>query len=112
MARIRSLRPEWLTRPALVFAPPHARLIALFLLQIADDEGRLEGDPQILRSRLYLHDPPRRAAFNRALKYLEERGEIVRYLSATGAPLISLPGYRDPTHWQYQRIDRPQASRL
>jgi hypothetical protein len=111
MRRIRNLRPDWLTLPSLATASPVPRLTMLYLMSIADDEGRIEGDANYHRAQLFPGGGTRKSTFTRGLRHLEEHGEIVRY-EVAGKSLIALPGYCDPGSWQYQVIDRRRASRL
>jgi len=111
MPRIRSIRPEFWTRRKLAAASPEVRLVMVGLIQLADDEGRLEADPVILRSQLFPAGGIAQAEFNRALEFLASIGEIVSY-EVDGAPYVCVPGWRDKKSWQYQQINKPQASRL
>lgn len=111
MPRIRSLRPEFWTRRRLAAAAPAVRLVMVGLIQLADDEGRLEADPVILRSQLFAAGGIEQADFDRALAFLAEAGEIVLYEEDT-APYAAIPGWRDKNSWQYQQISKRQPSRL
>jgi hypothetical protein len=111
MPRIRSIRPEFWTRRKLAAASPEVRLVMIGVVQLADDEGRLEADPVILRSQLFPAGGIGQAEFNRALEFLASIGEIVRY-EVDGAPYVCVPGWRDKKSWQYQQINKSQPSRL
>jgi hypothetical protein len=111
MPRIRSIRPEFWTRRKLAAASPEVRLVMIGVIQLADDEGRLEADPVILRSQLFPAGGIGQAEFNRAIEYLASIDEIVVY-EVDGAPYASIPGWRDKKSWQYQQISKAQPSRL
>ncbi len=111
MPRIRSIRPEFWTRRKLAAASPEVRLVMIGVVQLADDEGRLEADAVILRSQLFPAGGIGQAEFNRALEFLASIGEIVSY-EVDGAPYVCVPGWRDKKSWQYQQINKPQPSRL
>jgi hypothetical protein len=81
------------------------------LIQLADDEGRLEGDPVILRSQLFPAGGIAQAEFERALDFLDAAGEVVLY-AVGDAPYAAIPGWRDKNSWQYQQISKRQSSRL
>ena len=111
MPRIRSIRPEFWTRRKLAAAAPAVRLVMVGVIQLADDEGRLEGDTVILRSQLFPAGGVTQAEFDRAVELLAALGEIVRY-AVDDAPFIAIPGWQDRKSWQYQQISHPQHSRL
>src|SRR5262245_29540482 len=111
MPRIRSIRPEFWTRRKLAAAAPAVRLVMIGLIQLADDEGRLEGDPVILRSQLFPAGGIAQAEFERALEFLDAASEIVLYVVGD-APYAAIPGWRDKNSWQYQQISKRQTSRL
>src|SRR5262245_58960352 len=111
MPRIRSVRPEFWTRRRLAAAPPAVRLVMLGLIQRADDEGRLEGDPVILRSQLFPAGGIEQVDFDGALEFLAVAGEVVLY-AVGDAPYVAVPGWRDRNSWQFQQISKRQPSRL
>lgn len=54
--RIRSLKPEIWRDQELQLLPVHARLLFIGLISNADDEGRLEGHPGLIRSTIFPAD--------------------------------------------------------
>jgi hypothetical protein len=105
--RIRTIKPELWTDQTLQRQPLGARLTFIGLFSLADDEGRLEGDPVLLRSLIHPSDPKvNQRAFNDWLQGLEHAGRIRRY-EVEGMPYIDIPRFKS-----HQRVDKPRPSVL
>lgn len=105
--RIRTIKPEFWTDQTLQRQPLGARLTFIGLWSLADDEGRLEGDPVLLRSLIHPSDPKvTQRAFNDWLQGLEQAGRIRRY-EVEGMPYIDIPRFKS-----HQRVDKPRPSVL
>lgn len=57
MARIRTIKPEFFAHEAMASLPPHARLLALGLLCLADREGRLRWLPAQILGNVFPFEP-------------------------------------------------------
>lgn len=108
MARIRTIKPDFVQSQSIARVSREARLLFILLWTVADDEGRLRGHPRLLSSSLYPFDDDAHALMPRWLDELEAVGCIVRYsCNVSGTDYIAIPAWR--TH---QRIDRPSKSLL
>lgn len=56
MARIRTLKPSVWRDKAFCSVSRDARLLFIGLISNADDEGRFEADPELLRAAIYPRD--------------------------------------------------------
>lgn len=104
MARIRSIKPEFWEDERLGLMPRDTRLVFLALISLADDEGRLRGSPEFVRSRAFPYD----ASFDVApeLDRLARAGRI-RWYRSNGERLIEVLRFRE-----HQKIDKPSKSQL
>jgi hypothetical protein len=104
--RIRSLKPEIWQDEAVGHLSPHARLLFIGLITMADDEGRLRALPASILGHVFPYDDvsPRRLA-----KWLDElkRAKLLYLYAVEGTPYIALKGWA-----QHQKINKPQHSRL
>lgn len=57
MARARTVKPEFFTHEGLASCDPHARLLAIGLLQLADREGRLRWLPTQIHGNIFPFEP-------------------------------------------------------
>lgn len=104
MARIRTIKPEFWQDERIGLMPMAARLLYIGLWTIADDYGRLRGNPLFIRAQLFPYDNDIDVVGE--LDLLECTGRITRY-RADGEHFIWVRRFND-----HQRIDKPQESRL
>lgn len=104
--RIRTIKPEFWTHPVMARLPAQTQLLALALLNHADDEGYFMADPALVRGAC--------APFREPLTSIEQD---LATLSETG--WIDLCDHPDQgkigrvRSWdKHQHINRPNASRL
>lgn len=94
MARIRSVKPEfWDDRKLAKRASRDARLLYIALWNLADEWGRLNGDPQWIKGQVFSYDDDLDcAAIAKMLEELENPaiGAVVAY-EADGDPYLFLP---------------------
>lgn len=110
--RIRSIKPELWRNTQVQSCTRDARLCFIGLISHADDEGRIDGDPALLRSVIFPKDADitiRR--FERLLEELAASQDhagipLIHRYHVDGFSYIELPG------WNHQKINRPTASRL
>jgi len=57
MARIRTLKPEFFHHEGIASQPFAGRLLAIGLLQLADNQGRLRWMPKAIEAHVFPHDP-------------------------------------------------------
>jgi len=99
MARIRSIKPEWLDDERLVYASDAARVLSVALILLADDYGNGRGRPEWLASRVF--PAAKKSAATAALAELKRIG-FVRLYAVRGENYYSL------TNWsKHQRVDKP-----
>jgi len=107
VARIRTLKPELWMDPKVGSLSHGARLTFVGLITQADDEGRLEYHPRMLRGRLFLWDDEvTDETIERWVAEVEATG-MIRLYAQNGNQYIDLPNY--PKH---QKIDKPSPSPL
>lgn len=104
MARIRSIKPEFWQDEKLARLPLGARLLFIGLWNIADDVGRLRGNPLFVRSQVFPYEP--KADVEGWLGELHAIGVIQRYEKA-GESFISVTNFL-----KHQQISKPSPSRL
>ena len=102
MARIRTVKPGFFTDEKLAGCSPHARLLAIGLLQLADVEGRILDVPM----QIHAHCFPWEAMVkvSALLGELEVIGYVIRYENG-GKRYLCVPGFK--TH---QRLSGKEAS--
>lgn len=108
MARIRSVKPEFWTDEDLADLSRDARLLYIGLWNIADEHGRLRGDPRYVKGQLFPYDDDlSREAVDGLVDELAKVGKVVRY-QAKGSSYLFLP-----TLHKHQRLDTAKVpSRL
>lgn len=103
--RIRTIKPELFRDQVLQRLPRDQRLLFIGLFSHADDHGRIEGDPALLRSTIFPCDADisvkRLASW---LSSLEDNG-FIRCYQAAGQPFVDLPSWT-----RNQKVDRPSDS--
>jgi hypothetical protein len=102
--RIRSVKPEFWQDERLARLPHVTRLLFIGLWGIADDEGRLRGNPLFIRAQVFPYEP--HADVETALAELENAGLIVRY-EADSEAFVWVRNFR-----KHQKIDTRLKSKL
>jgi hypothetical protein len=104
--RIRTIKPELFLDEKVQALPSPARLLFIGLISHADDEGRLAGDPRVIRAQVFPMDALPVAKVAAWLKQMAQLGLIRRY-EADGFLWIEI------TNWRlHQRINRPRPSTI
>lgn len=106
MARIRTIKPEIWHDEFFASLPYEGRLLWIGLITQADDEGRLRGNPNLLRSMIFPYDTITGKRIETILRRLEQGCLILRY-EARGEAFIQLAKWS-----KHQRINRPSESLL
>jgi hypothetical protein len=106
MARIRTIKPEFPQSESMGKVSREARLCFVLLWTLADDAGRLRGNPKMLASLLYPYDDDAADLMGDWLSDLAVNGCIVRY-EVAGNSYVQICAWRD-----HQKIEKPSASRI
>lgn len=108
MARIRSVKPEFWQDEDLADVTRDARLLYIGLWNLADEHGRLRGDPRYVKGQLFPYDDDLFPAdVEELLKSLEGALKVVRYRSDGGQYLFL------PNLGKHQRLESDKVpSRL
>lgn len=107
MARKRMIDPNFWTDEKLGTCEPLARMTFMGLISQADDAGRLNGHPALIKSQVFPYDydiTPDQV--NKWLDQLEQKGLIRRY-EVDGQSYIYIPKFL-----KHQKINRPSDSKL
>jgi len=107
MARKRMIDPNFWTDEKLGTCEPMARYTFMGLISQADDAGRLNGHPALIKSQVFPYDyniTPDQV--NDWLNQLEQKGLIRRY-EVDGQSYICIPKFL-----KHQKINRPSESKL
>ena len=102
--RIRTIKPEFWQHPIMSRLPYDSRILALGLLNLADDEGYFDADPDYIRGAVLFREDS--SNVRRMLDELSRSG----WITLCGAP--ERPIGRVVNFRKHQRVDRPQPSRL
>ncbi len=103
--RIRSIKPEFWNHPVMGRLPDSLQLLALGLLNYADDEGYFLGDPKLINAALRALRPHR--SLPRMLSSLQNVQWIEQRYHAEMGHLCKVRAFS-----AHQRIDRPKPSTL
>jgi hypothetical protein len=106
MARIRTIKPEFPQSESMGKVSREARLCFVLLWTLADDAGRLRGNPKMLASLLYPYDDDAADLIESWLADLAVNHCIARY-AVGGNSYIQICAWRD-----HQKIEKPSASRI
>lgn len=106
MARIRTIKPEFPQSETMGNVSREARLCFILLWTLADDAGRLRGNPKMLASLLYPYDSDASRLMDKWLSELADNRCITRY-EVDGNSYIQINGWTE-----HQKIDKPSASRI
>jgi hypothetical protein len=102
--RIRTIKPEFWQHPVMSRLPYDTRILALGLLNLADDEGYFSADTDYIRGAVLFREDS--SNVRRMLDELSRSG----WITLCGSP--ERPVGRVVNFRKHQRVDRPQPSRL
>jgi hypothetical protein len=102
--RIRTVKPEFWVHPVMSRLPYDTRILALGLLNLADDEGYFDADPDYIRGAVLFREDS--SNVRRMLDELS-RSEWIDLCGGPDRPIGRVVNFR-----KHQRVDRPQPSRL
>lgn len=106
MARIRTIKPEFPQSESMGRVSREARLCFILLWTLADDAGRLRGNPKMLASLLYPYDDDAKRLIDKWLGELDGATCIRRY-AISGNLYIQIVGWTE-----HQKIEKPSASKI
>lgn len=106
MARIRTIKPEFVESESVGKISREARLLFILLWTIVDDDGRSRASSRFLASRLYPYDDDAAKKIGFWLEELE-LGQHVRLYEVDGDSYLDIPNWL-----KHQKIDHPSKSRL
>lgn len=106
MARIRTIKPEFPQSESMGRISRDARLCFIQLWTIADDYGRLRGNPRMLAGLLFPYDDDATGLIDGWLGELEREGCIFPYQCGR-ASYIQIIGWAE-----HQKIDKPTKSKI
>ena len=104
--RIRTIKPEFWQSETLASVSKESKLIAIAILNYADDEGYFFDVPQVMRGALFQFDEDS-TSIRRALDDLSRIGYIRRGTAECGKRVAHVVNFRS-----HQKIDRPQPSKI
>jgi hypothetical protein len=102
--RIRTVKPEFWVHPVMSRLAYDTRILALGLLNLADDEGYFDADPDYIRGAVLFREDS--SNVRRMLDELS-RSEWIDLCGSPDRPIGRVTNFR-----KHQRVDRPQPSRL
>lgn len=106
MARIRTIKPSFWGSDSIAEVSLEARLLAVGLVSMADDEGRFLASVNAISGYLFPHDEIPQAKLRRWLKELETVGFLQLYeVKKRHYGVV-------PKFTEHQRISHPQKSSL
>ena len=104
--RIRTIKPEFWQSETMASIPKDSRLLAIALLNYADDEGFFFAVPQVIQGALFPFDEDS-TSIRRGLDELSRIGFCSLGKTTEGKRIGRIVNFLD-----HQRIDRPQASKI
>ena len=107
MARKRMISPEIWASSSFAELSDFAKIVYIGLISNADDEGKGEADPALLKSTLFPRDEKKRAA--------DVKSALSEIARSTSTLFYSVEGknYYVLTKWKvYQKLDRPTPSKI
>jgi hypothetical protein len=110
LARIRSVKPEfWEDQELAEQVSRDARLLYIGLWNLADEHGRLRGDPRFVHGRVYPYEPDLTVDdVANMLDELVRAGKVIQYRASAAGIYIYLPNLG-----KHQRLERDKvASKL
>lgn len=105
MARIRTLKPEWLEDEMLLAAGSDARVLSVALILLADDYGNGRGNERWLASQVFPLDEDGPERLREGLAKL--RGWFATVYEVRGQRYFHLEGWKN-----HQRVDKPGKPRV
>lgn len=105
MPRIRTIKPEFQNSQSMGRISREARLTFVLLWPQCDDAGRIRANSRMLASVLFPYDEDASKLIEGWLSELEKEGCVVRYTHDRDE-------YLAICHWDHQKIDHPQPSKL
>lgn len=106
MARIRTIKPEFVESESVGKLSRDARLLFILLWTFVDDEGRARASSRLLASHLYPYDDDAGERIDTWLDELATAGHI-RIYGIDGDSYLDIPKWL-----KHQKIDHPSKSRL
>jgi hypothetical protein len=106
MPRIRTLKPEFWRNRQLAILPEFTRLLAIALLNIADDEGYFEADPRLIRGDVFPFEEDSRST-TVGLRELSGIGYVVIREHSSKGPIGYIPTFK-----KHQVINKARRSQL
>lgn len=106
MARIRTIKPEFVESESIGRLSRDARLLFVLLWTFVDDEGRARASARLLSSRLYPYDDDAPKKMSAWLAELQA-GNHVRLYEVDGNSYLDIPKWS-----AHQKIDHPAKSRI
>jgi hypothetical protein len=105
MARIRTIKPDLWQDETLAQVSVGARLLFIGLISMADDEGRLRGNPKLIRAEVFPYDVSKEVNVESWLDELVGSRKVVRYV-VDEETFLWLPKFTE-----HQFIRKPSASK-
>jgi len=106
MPRIRTIKPEFWRNRDLAILPEFTRLLAIAVLNLADDEGYFEADARLVRGDVFPYDEDSRRTHG-GLTELSRIGYITIRTSKTKGEIGLVCNFK-----KHQVINRPTPSKL
>lgn len=106
MPRIRTIKPEFWRNRALASLPAFTRLVAIAILNVADDDGYFEADPLLIRGDVFPYEPDY-GSITVALRELSGIGYVVFRTSLEKGEIGFVPNFK-----KHQVINKPGKSKL
>lgn len=103
--RIRTLKPEFWKHFRMAHLPAETRLLAIGLLNYADDEGYFRAHPSLIRGELMPYTE-KSSHIPKMLEALQSIGFLTLYNTDHGEPMGHVTNFLE-----HQRINRPTASK-
>lgn len=114
MARIRSIKPEFFISEDVAALTMFERVLFIGLWCYADDEGRGNADPRLVRADLFpLDDDVTVEMVADGINTLHRRGQVVLYeASRESREASGTRRYLSIVGWDHQKISHPSKSKL
>ena len=106
MARIRTVKPEFWMNEDLASVSESARLLAIGVLNLADDEGWLKCHPKLIEGSLFPFSEPS-VSVHECLIQLQNIGYLAIYKSVDGKEYAHVVKFNE-----HQKINRPTPSKI
>ena len=104
--RIRTIKPEFWQSETMASIPKDSRLLAIAVLNYADDQGYFYDVPRVIRGALFPFDDDS-TTIRRGLDDLSQCGYIRIGTAPDGKRVCHIVHFRD-----HQKIDKPQPSKI